>query len=325
MNDMEMLRRAAELEASQNLPNYRVVGWEAALVGASQADIERLIGDQLIQVARRPGGHRKTGYNLTESGRGLVNLNGQLQERQRVEISGAAVLDALDLVVGYDDVKHRLASSLERRTRTHYLLEGPPASAKSVILEGVRRAIPDAAMVFGSQTSGPGLSDLLFLHQPQILLIDEIDKVKREAMSVLLGLMETGDVIETKSNKTRGIKLDTTVLAAGNATSGLPREIMDRVFHLTFEPYTRDEFIRVCTISLLRSEDCPESIARLLGEYVFDYNLGSVREARRLWREMEEPTVDAAKELINFRLKYSPNPHQRRRRLEAASARMPGM
>lgn len=325
MNDMEILQKAAELESRGWLPNYRVTGWYAAQLGASKADVDRLIQQLLVEMVRPPGGGAKATYHLTESGRALVALQEERREAEEPEISGEAIRDALDLVVGYDDVKERLAHSLERKTRTHYLFEGPPACAKSIILEGVRKAVPEAAMVFGSQTSAAGLSDLLFTVQPQVLLLDELEKMRYDVFSVLLSLMESGEVIETKSNKTRGIKLDTTVLAACNSTDKLPRELLDRCWHLTFPPYTRAEFVDVCTIALERSDSCPRHISQQLAGWVFDYQLGSVREVRRLWSEMEGPSTEEATRVLDFRLKYSKNATQRRLRREAPTARMAGM
>lgn len=320
---MEILKKAAELEDRPGLPNRRVIGWEAAQVHASKVDIDRLVGEQLLEVVRSAGGGRPQSYRLTPSGQALVALSYDAEERRTPDVSADEILEALDLVVGYDDLKAQLATSLARRNRTHFLFEGPPACAKSIILDAIRVAVPETEMAFGSSTSAAGLSDLLFEKQPYVLLLDEIDKMRSDTLSVLLGLMETGEVREVKSGKTRGIKLHTTVIAAGNDTSRLPREIRDRTWELTFAPYTRDEFVEVCQVSL-RREGIEGEVPALVAGWVFDYQLGSVREVRRHFNEMIEPTEAEAKRVLNLRLKYSKNPQQRRRS-EAPTARMPGM
>ncbi|MFC1916544.1 AAA family ATPase [Chloroflexota bacterium] len=46
--------------------------------------------------------------------------------------------------------------------------------------------------------SGAGLTAVFFNYQPRILLLDEIDKIHMDATAVLLSMMESGDVLETK-------------------------------------------------------------------------------------------------------------------------------
>ena len=62
----------------------------------------------------------------------------------------------MDLVVGFDDVKEAIARAIESQKRIHFLLEGPAACAKSIMLEGVRASVPNAYIVFGSRTSAAG-------------------------------------------------------------------------------------------------------------------------------------------------------------------------
>jgi holliday junction DNA helicase RuvB len=57
--------------------------------------------------------------------------------------------------------------------------------------------------VDGASTTKSGLIDCLFLNNPKYLLIDEIDKMSTKDQAMLLNMMETGIVSETKHNKTR--------------------------------------------------------------------------------------------------------------------------
>lgn len=310
-NDAEVLRRAFMLEEnSTGTPNWRVVGWERGMVGATKNDVDRLVSQQLILMVRQGGGGRTNGYKLSPTGRGLVQVQAEHDERKKQEISADHLFKTLDLVVGYDELKWQIALSLERKTGTHFLLCGPPASAKSVILEGVRRAVPDAYMAFGSGTSGPGLSDVLFERQPEILLLDEVDKMKGDTLSVLLGLMETGDVIETKSRKTRGVKLNTTVLGACNSVEKTPPELIDRWWTFHFPPYTRDEFLDVAWISLARSDNVEAELGKLIGAAVFDHQLGSIREVQRIYREMTEPTREELDRILRLKQQYASPKHK---------------
>ncbi|MDP2950008.1 MAG: hypothetical protein Q8P22_10770 [Chloroflexota bacterium] len=278
MNDMEILTRAYGRERDpRNGDLARRLGWEHFRVGATKRDIQRLQDEGLVELVTHSRGF--TTYHLTERGRGLVAAMAMEHERER--IPAASILEALDLVVGFDDLKQAIALAIESRRRTNILLEGPPACAKSVLLEGVRSAVPTAYIAFGSRTSGAGLSEALFERQPTVLLLDEADKMPNEVYAVLLGLMEQGEVLETKSRKSRGIKLNTTVLAACNSSARMPVEFLSRfALHAHFSPYTRQEFLDVCREWLGRAEQCPPDLAELIGQSIYDLGLGGCAEGK---------------------------------------------
>ncbi|GAH63714.1 unnamed protein product, partial [marine sediment metagenome] len=145
-----------------------------------------------------------------------------------------------------------------------------------------------------------------FEYQPSILLLDEADKMDNDCYSVLLGLMESGEVLETKSRKARGIRLETMVIAACNSSAKMPAEFLSRfALHANFPKYSREEFIEVCTGFLTRSESCPPDLASLIGQLVYDYGIGDVRKARGAWQLMTAPTRDEALRVIQLMLKYS--------------------
>lgn len=326
MNDMEILQRAYELETDPRTgKGVRIRGWEYHQVGhgVKRTEVERLVGEGVLEyVIKVPG---NTSYRLSEKGMGLVAI--RAQEHEAARVPAESVLEAMDLVVGFEDLKEAIARSVESRRRINFLLEGPPACGKSLILEGVRSAVPDAYMAFGSRTSGPGLSEALFTHQPTVLLLDEADKMNNEALAVLLGLMEQGEVLETKSRKSRGIVLNTTVLAACNRSDKMPPEFLSRfALHAVFPPFTRIEFLDVCLGFLTRREGCPQELAGVIGERVFDLGLGDVRKARAIWQMMTESTMDEVERIVTLMLRYSVSPGDRRRRpTQAPVARLSGM
>ena len=322
MKDMEILRRAYDRENdSRDRRPPSVRNWEYYTIGASREDIRRLVDEGFIIVALKTS--TLTKYKLSEKGRNFVFST--MMEHEFARVPAASVKESMDLVVGFDDVKDAIARAVESQRRIHFLLEGPPACAKSIMLEGVRSAVPGAYIVFGSRTSAAGLSEVLFENQPQILLMDEADKMRAECFSVLLGLMESGEILETKSHNTRGIKLETMVIAACNSSKKFPPEFLSRfALHVNFPQYTREEFINVCRGFLTRAEDCPADVAELIGTLVHDYGLGDVRKARGVWQLMMEPTEDEMHRVIQLMLKYSPDGHKRRAK-SAEGSRLPGL
>lgn len=324
MNDMEVLRRAYEREndtRDRRPPNIR--SWEYYKVGASRKDIERLLDEGLVTISFKAASY-PTRYKLTDKGRDLVWA--VAMEREFARVPASSILEAMDLIVGFEDLKLTIARAMEARRRVNFLLEGPPASAKSLLLEGVRSAVADAYIAFGSRTSAAGLSDALFEHQPSVLLLDEADKMENDCYSVLLGLMESGEVLETKSKKVRGIRLETMVLAACNSSARMPPEFLSRfALHARFPMYTRQEFIDVCHGFLSRAEDCPPDLAVLIGQLVYDHGIGDVRKARGVWQLMTAPTEDEVRRVVQLMLKYSDNHDKRQTSQTSRSGRLPGL
>ena len=321
MNDMEILRRAYERENdSRDRRPPQIRSWEYYTIGASRDDIKRLLDEGMLIIALKTTNLTK--YKLSDKGKNFVWAT--TMEREFTKIPASSVLEAMDLIVGFDDIKEAIAKAVQSRRRINFLLEGPPACAKSLMLEGVRSAVPDAYIAFGSRTSASGLSEALFEHQPSVLLLDEADKIHLDVYSVLLGLMESGEILETKSRKTRGIKLETMLIAACNSTAKMPQEFLSRfALHVLFPTYTREEFIDVCRGFLSKVEDCPPEIAELIGRTVFDYKLGDVRKARAVWQLMDEPTREEVQSVAQFIMKYNPNGHKRTRPTQ--DRRMPGL
>lgn len=319
-SDIEILTRALNFEAKR-APQC----WDATAVGAGRADINRLSEAGYISPRVRSsrigfGQYGPTLYSLTSKGRGLA-----ANPEQPVQVASATeILAAMDLIVGFDDIKKRIAFAIASGKRIHFLLEGPPASSKSVLMEAVRVTVPNAQMVFGSRTSAAGLSDLLFEKKPTVLLADECDKMRMDTVAVMLGLMEHGEIIETKHKGTRGLKLSCMVIAACNSSAKMPKEFLSRfAFHPLFQPYTRDEFIEICRVILSRTKNCPEYLAQLIGEEVFDCRLGDIRKARSVWDMATakpdglEVTKDDVLEVLQTMEKYSPGAGHSARRGEA--------
>ena len=320
MDDMSILQAAYKREhdpKDRRADGYK--NWEYYAVGATREDVRRLEDSGYIALVVNQPRLRK--YQLTQKGNDVV-WSANMEEKMAV-IPAASIIEAMTLLVGYDDLKEQIASAIERRLKVNFLLEGPPACGKTLLMEAVRAITPNKNyMAFGSRTSAAGLSDALFEHQPEILLMDEADKMHNDCYSVLLGLMESGEIIETKSKKTRGIQLHTMVIAACNTSVKMPREFKSRfALHANFPEYTREEFIDVCCGFLSRAENCPSDLATLIGGLIFDNQIGDLRKARGCWLLMKEPTEEEVQRVIRLMLKYSPDVQTQKKRV-ATTARL---
>ncbi len=315
VSHIDILRRASKYEGDGKDGRLRR-SWAAYQMGASQSDINSLLLEELIEKiasSSRIGqyDYAPARYHLTEKGRSVLFAASMEKEFRKIPVE--ETLQAMENIVGFDDLKQEIARALETRKRVNLLLQGPPACAKSLLMEAVRNVAPDAYMAFGSRTSAAGLSAMLFENQPGILLMDEMDKMRHEVYSVLLGLMERGEIIETKAGNTRGICLETIVIGACNSSEKMPREFLSRfALHIHFPEYSRDEFIDVCH-GMLTHLECPAEVAKIIGELIYDLSplrngirIWDLRKARGVWDVMHEPTEAEARRVIAFERKYGP-------------------
>src|SRR6476646_5833991 len=118
-------------------------------------------------------------------------------------------------IVGYDDIKRVFRMALKSDEPIHVLLVGPPASAKTIFLDALMHKLGDKQAYFaiGTNSTKAGVVNMLFMREPKYLMVDEIDKMSASDQASLIGLMATGEMVETKINKTRSIKLKTWVFA----------------------------------------------------------------------------------------------------------------
>ena len=176
-------------------------------------------------------------------------------------------------VVGYPDIKKLLLRALVTKEPVNVLLTGPPASSKTVFLLEMLQGLDDVFFVDGVAASGAGVMNQLFNNNTKYLLIDEIDKMKKNDQAALLNVMETGILSETKLNgKTRQKKMKLWVFGTSNDVERLSRPLRSRFMEFHLEEYTYEEF--------------KEIVRQLLKKrYSLDMNL-SEKIAYEVWNRM---------------------------------------
>ena len=91
--------------------------------------------------------------------------------------------------------------SIVSKEPVHILLTGPPACSKTVFLLEMREGLDNSYFVDATGASGVGMVGHLFDNNTKYLLVDEIDKLKKNDQGNLLNVMETGILSETKIKK----------------------------------------------------------------------------------------------------------------------------
>lgn len=155
-------------------------------------------------------------------------------------------------IIGLESHKKLISRALSKGERIHVLLVGPPESAKTLILSKIEN-LPNSFYVLGATLSDAGLIEQLAIRKPKFLLIDEIDKIKKTEIGALLELMETGRLLKTKKGMYIDEELNCTVIATANRIDRLPHELVSRFLVVRFEPYSKDEFFKICE-NLIKSK-----------------------------------------------------------------------
>jgi holliday junction DNA helicase RuvB len=145
----------------------------------------------------------------------------------------------------------------------------PPASAKSLFMQQLMK-LENSYFTLGSHSSKSGMVDALFEKQPRYLIVDEIDKMSPKDQTVLLSLMETGIIVETKYKRAREIQLKTSVFATANETKKLLQPLLTRfsVLHLPF--YTFEEFRKIIQRVLCHEKSLDMDIADFISDAVWN-------------------------------------------------------
>ena len=291
-------RRMVEYEKEHEKDEYfHDLGWEHDEVRVPGYVLYRLF---IPGVLRRVYSSRSTkGYLLTsrEATEKALEILEQPIEEEDVE----APPDLFSVIVGYEDIKKIMKKSLESEKPVPILLVGPVATAKSLFLEELNR-IKGSSYHLGSSSTKAGLTQFLIDMRPQILLIDELDKMNRQDYAALLSLMESGKVVETKYGRRREEYMKVWVFGVCNTTKGIPPENLSR-FHFVFRlrEYTKEDYVKVVYKTLTEREDMDPEIAGYIAEKLSSYTK-DVRKAvgfARICRTREE--VD---ELLDTMKKY---------------------
>jgi Holliday junction DNA helicase RuvB len=278
----------------RNPPRNEYDGFYWFMVNGDPRVLNKLVILQVLRVVLKT--NSGTAYRLVDLAaveRALRDAEGA--EVKPVEGEAEVPADILDVVVGHEEKKEIIMRALKSKERVHILLYGSPASAKSLILECLQR-LPGAKYIIGSASTKAGLFELLYNEEPRFLILDEIDKLESmEDLSILLSLMQTGFICETKHNRRRSKKLNTKVMAACNRIDRLPPELLSRFVKLRFRDYSDDEFIDV-SAKVLQREGIPMGLAVYIADQALrKLKTRDVRDAckcARLLKSMTREEVD---------------------------------
>ncbi len=295
--DLELLNEIANFEDSHDMEKEFTSGWSWRHVRIWPATLSRLFKDGYLENVFRSNSY--TGYRLSELGRNVA-VGARAEETTKTPQNEKLSLpdDLFEDIIGHDEVKELLRASLLAEKPVHVLLAGPPALAKTLFLWDIERACGERAIwLVGSATSKAGLWDLVAERQPQVLLIDELDKMNAADTAALLSMMEGGRLVRAKVGRELDLQNTLWVVAATNRLEMLSPELRSRFAIRRLNPYSRDEYLTVVRGVLVRRENTTTELAEAIARKL-DGRSQDVRDSIRAARLAPQLGVEKAVKLL---------------------------
>ena len=295
--DIELLIEIARFEDTHDMEREFKIGWSWRHLRIWPATLSRLFKDGYLDNVFRSNSY--TGYRLSELGKAMVSDRQQEDTAepdtpQPLEITRSIFSD----IIGHEDVKELLTACLLAEKPVHVLLAGPPALAKSLFLWDIERLAGERAIwLVGSATSKAGLWDVVAEKQPQILLIDELDKMNAADTAALLSLMESGRLVRAKRGRELNMSNQLRVVAASNRLSTLSPELRSRFAIQKLTAYNRSDYLSVVKGVLVTRENLDEELAGEVARRL-DGLSQDVRDAVRVARLAPRLGIDKATKLL---------------------------
>ncbi len=294
--DLELLNEIAKFEETHDMEKEYKIGWGWRHVRIWPATLSRLFKDGYLENVFRSNSH--TGYRLSELGKAVITKAAsepiQTPQNQKLSLPNDLFKD----IIGHDEVKELLRACLMAEKPVHVLLAGPPALAKTLFLWDIERVTGEKAIwLVGSATSKAGLWDLVAERQPQIILIDELDKMNAADTAALLSMMEGGRLVRTKKGRELDLNNPVWVIAASNRLDMLSPELRSRFAIRRLDAYSRDEYLTVVKGVLVRRENVLPETAEKIAEKL-DGRSQDVRDSIRVARLEPQVGVERAVKLL---------------------------
>ena len=250
-----------------------VLGMEGSRIPVYPAHLRRLVNIGALVITYKS--RRYTHYAVIDE-----DVLRKSLELYKSEVSEKGIGKPLEVpddlfsnIVGLDDVKNTIIRALKASKPVHVLLVGPPASAKSLMIEEIWRRVKGTYLVLAGTSTRAGLRDVIAEYTPHVLLIDELDKVyNTNDLSVLLSWMQSQRIVITMHGRYDIVECPypdgCKVIAACNDENRIPRELRSRFVRKYIREYSPEQVVEICKSILTAEEKIKEDLAEYIGRVV---------------------------------------------------------
>jgi len=190
--------------------------------------------------------------------------------------------------------------AIDAEENYNLLLVGPPASSKTLFLQGILEI--EDGVYFDATNTTNRILDVLEEKRPKIICIDELDKMSRPFQNQLLNFLESGHVKVDQQKRRYDFTIKSAkVFASANDINRLSKPLASRFRKLFLSKYSESQFLDISEKVLPKLSP---SIARYIGKRIWD-SQGDIRDviaAAKLVRKNDGP--DEIAEIISTIFKY---------------------
>jgi len=168
-------------------------------------------------------------------------------------------------ICGFDGVKDIIRHVLDSEESFNLLLIGQPSSPKSLFLLGIIDA--RKGVYFDGSNTTDRILDILEWQRPNIICIEELDKMSSYFQGQLLNFLESGHIKMDQMKRSYDFEIkNCKVFATCSEISRLSKPLQSRFRRLHLAAYTEEQFSDV-TIKVLPK--LKETTARMIGAEVW--------------------------------------------------------
>jgi len=211
-------------------------------------------------------------------------------------------------IVCHDDLKEIMARSLFTENRTKTLLLGGPGTAKTLFASEICKKMKNWYFFDDTGTSGRGFIDWMYEHQNAAgIVIDEIDKLKRNEQAMLYNFLESGQIDYQTSKVRYHFRMDKCkVIATTNSLDRLSKPLKSRFAILHIPTYTFEEFVEIAVRLLGENYNLLADVAKAIANIAWNaLNCKDVRMLEHIGaRIRKDDRADDIERLVNLMIRY---------------------
>ncbi len=219
-------------------------------------------------------------FNVTDNLKKLMNkkTDSVFIEVPKTQTISEQSKEFFSKIFGLDLIKENIFRVLLAKDQVNVLLIGPPATSKTLFMMVIQEQCNDVCYFDAANTSGAGLIEVLYKNQKsKILIIDEIDKLKKNDLNSLLGLLNNGKIDKSLKGITYNFSMNCKIFATSNSNTKLSKPVRSRFQEYHLPEYSDDEYIEVVKFCL--SEKITPATAEIIAKILLAHGRKDVRTA----------------------------------------------
>jgi holliday junction DNA helicase RuvB len=218
------------------------------------------------------------------------------QETAKQEIND----DIFKYIYGHDKLKLIFNNAIASNEAIHILLTGASGTSKTLFLEAINEKVANCSFITSNSTGAGIISHIFDNPNLEILCIDEIEKIPKAEIGVLLTLMESNRLVVTKKTMMCNREQKLRIFATCNDVNKLSIEMRSRFLKFNLKDYSLDEFtmisINIVTSRFNKTQDFAQKLAQVVWYQLNSKDIRDVIKVARLARN--ESDIDMIIEAI---------------------------